>query len=188
MHRMVLLPANAEHAVVAVPLRDGSYTVGRGPGCDIVINDKSISRRHARLVLNGSTLIVSDLRSQNGTFLGEEQVDSTQVLIGQVIRFGAAPFRVALESCDSLASRCDADDETVKRSKPETSYDGGQLTASQKRVYDLLLDGISEAEIAARLDLSVNTVHTHVSAIYARFGVHSRAELLARCLRANSSP
>ncbi|MFO1095867.1 MAG: FHA domain-containing protein [Planctomycetaceae bacterium] len=188
MHRMVLLPADNEVAAVAVSLRDGCYTVGRGVSCDIVVNDNSVSRLHARLVLNGSVLSITDLRSQNGTFVDEERVHSSQVRIGQVIRFGAAPFRLALESSDSLASRCDDDDETAKRSKRETACDCRQLTVSQKRVYDLLLDGISEAEIAARLDLSINTVYAHVGAIYSRFGVHSRSELLARCLRAKGSP
>ncbi|MFO1092416.1 MAG: FHA domain-containing protein [Planctomycetaceae bacterium] len=188
MHRMVLLPADEEDAAVAVRLRDGSYTVGRGVWCDIVINDSSVSREHARLVLNGAVLTITDLRSQNGTFVGNERIHSSQVRLGQVIRFGAAPFRLALESSESLESRCDDDDETTKRSNPDTSCNGVQLTASQKRVFDLLLKGVSETEIANRLDLSVNTVHTHVSAIYSRFGVHSRAELLARCLRANGSP
>jgi DNA-binding NarL/FixJ family response regulator len=42
--------------------------------------------------------------------------------------------------------------------------------------------GRSEKEVAAALRLSPHTVHDHVKALYRHFGVHSRSELLARCL------
>ncbi len=44
----------------------------------------------------------------------------------------------------------------------------------------LLLEGASEKQIVARLDLSPHTVHDHVKRLYRRFHVNSRAQLLAR--------
>jgi DNA-binding CsgD family transcriptional regulator len=44
----------------------------------------------------------------------------------------------------------------------------------------LLMRGHSEKEIAARLDVSRNTVHKYVTALYRRFTMTSRAELMAR--------
>jgi DNA-binding CsgD family transcriptional regulator len=46
-------------------------------------------------------------------------------------------------------------------------------------VLRLLLSGLSEKQIAARLDLSRHTVHNHVKEIYRVVGVQSRAELMA---------
>lgn len=42
-----------------------------------------------------------------------------------------------------------------------------------------LLEGLSEKQIASRLGISKNTVHTYVKAVYATFHVSSRSELLA---------
>ena len=46
-----------------------------------------------------------------------------------------------------------------------------------------LVEGDSEKQIGSRLGLSVATVHQYVTLLYRRFGVHSRAQLLAHVLR-----
>lgn len=45
-----------------------------------------------------------------------------------------------------------------------------------------LLEGDSEKQLAARLQLSLPTAHQYVTALYRRFGVHSRAQLLSHVL------
>lgn len=52
-----------------------------------------------------------------------------------------------------------------------------------KSVLSELLSGDSEKEIANRLGLSRHTVHEYVKTIYARLGVCSRSELMARWIR-----
>ncbi len=54
------------------------------------------------------------------------------------------------------------------------------LAPRQRQTLELLLDGKSEKEIALRLAISRHTVHVYVKLLYKRFGVSSRAELLAR--------
>jgi pSer/pThr/pTyr-binding forkhead associated (FHA) protein len=49
----------------------GSLTIGRSRSAEIFIDDPSISRRHALLHV-GSTLLLQDLGSQNGTRIGAE--------------------------------------------------------------------------------------------------------------------
>ena len=51
----------------------------------------------------------------------------------------------------------------------------------------LLLEGQTEKQVAARLQLSPATVHQYVTALYRRFGVRSRAELMAQAIRRLSS-
>jgi DNA-binding NarL/FixJ family response regulator len=48
---------------------------------------------------------------------------------------------------------------------------------------DCLLDGDGEKQVAARLALSLPTVHQYVTALYRHFGVSSRAELVAHFIR-----
>lgn len=54
------------------------------------------------------------------------------------------------------------------------------LSAREAQVARLLCENRSVNYICASLDLSRSTVKTHVSHVYAKFGVHSRDELVAR--------
>ena len=54
-----------------------------------------------------------------------------------------------------------------------------ELSPRQREVLTLLLRGSSVKEIARELDIKANTVNEHVKALHERFGVSSRAELLA---------
>jgi DNA-binding NarL/FixJ family response regulator len=48
------------------------------------------------------------------------------------------------------------------------------------------LAGLSEKQVAAKLQVSRHTVHTHVRQIYRSLKVRSRAELLARFVQQRS--
>jgi DNA-binding CsgD family transcriptional regulator len=50
------------------------------------------------------------------------------------------------------------------------------LTSRQLEVLELLAEGLSDAEIAGRLVLSVRTASNHVAAVLDKLGVHTRAE------------
>jgi DNA-binding NarL/FixJ family response regulator len=54
--------------------------------------------------------------------------------------------------------------------------DVGGLTDREREVLVLIADGKSNAEIAATLFVSINTVKTHVTNIYAKLGVRRRTE------------
>ena len=60
------------------------------------------------------------------------------------------------------------------------------LSRREGETLSLLLEGLSDKEIAARLTISRYTVNQYTKAIYARFGVHSRASLLARVLKGDA--
>jgi hypothetical protein len=55
-----------------------------------------------------------------------------------------------------------------------------EVSPSLQPTLELLLEGSSEGEIVAKLNLSPHTVHDHVKRLYRRFHVNSRAQLLAR--------
>jgi DNA-binding NarL/FixJ family response regulator len=56
------------------------------------------------------------------------------------------------------------------------------LTARQAEVVALLLQGMTNAEIAEALVVDVNTVKTHLRHIYKTLGVRSRSQVLAKLL------
>jgi DNA-binding NarL/FixJ family response regulator len=61
-------------------------------------------------------------------------------------------------------------------SMPSSALDG--LTARETDVLLLVAQGLSNAEIATRLDMGVPTTKTHVSRILAKLGVRDRAQLV----------
>ena len=52
-----------------VRLRSGDNLIGRLPWATVTIDSLQVSRRHARIIVDGSTAILEDLGSRNGTFL-----------------------------------------------------------------------------------------------------------------------
>ena len=58
--------------------------------------------------------------------------------------------------------------------RPSTAADPTGLTARQLEVLGLLADGLSNAQIAARLTVSAKTVDHHVSAVLGKLGVPTR--------------
>ncbi|MGB4862571.1 MAG: FHA domain-containing protein, partial [Tepidiformaceae bacterium] len=52
-----------------------SSVVGRGEGANILIDDFSISRRHARLTIDSGRLLIEDLGSVGGTFVDGERLE-----------------------------------------------------------------------------------------------------------------
>jgi DNA-binding NarL/FixJ family response regulator len=57
---------------------------------------------------------------------------------------------------------------------------GGELTASERRVAELVAQGLSNSQVAATLVVSPRTVEAHLTRIYAKLQVRSRLELARR--------
>ncbi len=64
--------------------------------------------------------------------------------------------------------------------RPATRAHPAGLTAREVEVHDLVVDGLSNSDIAARLHLSRRTVEHHVSSVLAKCGVTARSEARAK--------
>lgn len=87
-----LIPASGAPVVIG---QDVSV-VGREPGCEVFVNDGSVSRRHARIERRGAAYFVVDEGSANGTYLDSQRVADALLRPGQEVRFGAVAFRVEI--------------------------------------------------------------------------------------------
>ena len=71
------------------PLEKEEILLGRDLANDIPISDPEVSRRHARFIMQGESIMVEDLGSTNGTFLNGQRISSAQQLrVGDVITLG----------------------------------------------------------------------------------------------------
>lgn len=70
-------------------LGDGPLTIGRGPDCEVHIDDEYVSTRHAVLTRTDDTWYVEDLGSTNGTFVGGSRIHrQTSLATGVQFRVG----------------------------------------------------------------------------------------------------
>ena len=80
-----------------VQLSDEPITFGSAPNCDLVLSDKTVSRRHAMAVLEGEEVIVRDLGSTNGTFIQGSRFKEITVSFGAEIKVGRTVIKFVPE-------------------------------------------------------------------------------------------
>jgi transcriptional regulator with PAS, ATPase and Fis domain len=88
--RHLLVIGRTAVAIHPLPER-AEIVVGRSRGVDLVIDDRSVSRRHARLVVEPDRVTVADLGSANGTRIGHQPVGEEPAAItpGEPFHLGA---------------------------------------------------------------------------------------------------
>lgn len=80
-----------------IKVEAGEFAIGRGPDNDLEVPDSRLSRRHARISTFGSSFVISDLGSSNGTDLnGRRLKESSALSDGDVVDFGGG-LRVKIE-------------------------------------------------------------------------------------------
>ena len=69
-------------------LKPGEILIGRSSQSQIHIDHESVSRRHARLILSESGVVLSDLGSTNGSYVNDEPVSERALGNGDLIKVG----------------------------------------------------------------------------------------------------
>lgn len=68
---------------------DDSIRIGRAPDCDVIIDDDTVSKLHARIEWKNEHAVIEDLNSSNGTFLNTVRLRDRQPLKdNDVLAFG----------------------------------------------------------------------------------------------------
>ena len=71
----------------------------------------------------------------------------------------------------------------LPRLRRQAGGSGAELTEREREILDLLATGLSNADIARQLTISVHTVRNHVANLSAKLGAHSKLEVLAIAVR-----
>jgi pSer/pThr/pTyr-binding forkhead associated (FHA) protein len=94
-------------AILPLVAEDRGYLVGRGTDCDLLLADADVSRDHVRLELRSSSVLVRDLGTKNGTWIGDARVpNGTDVVWKRVHMMKIGRTVLALEEPlgDALAT------------------------------------------------------------------------------------
>ena len=94
----------------------------------------------------------------------------------------------ALELFDELGAARWAEQAAAELARiPGRGPASSELTETERRVAELVVTGLSNKEVAARLFVTVRTVEANLSKVYAKLGVRSRTELANRLGRRDLS-
>jgi len=101
--RLVCLTDGREYTIGSAPL-----VIGREAGCDIVVPNKDVSRRHAEIFASPQGYVLVD-SSTNGTFVNADRVEAQRVLArADVIRIGDHEFRFYADRIPDVPSLVNA--------------------------------------------------------------------------------
>lgn len=150
-------------------------------------------------------IVISHMRARLGPYRAEkEQVRMVSNPGPKIDRIAVSGFHVehfvSERDASPIAVRCDCAvgrDHTydewheaqdlpgmapVLDSRLPTAEGKALLTLRELSVLDGLLDGCSTPQLAARFDVSVNTVKSHLGSIYRKLAVSNRAEAVKAAL------
>jgi two-component system, NtrC family, sensor kinase len=91
MARLCLLDENGAMAK-QWELGESPLAIGRADIADVVINDDSLSRRHFEIVRQGTDFLLTDLNSQNGTWVDGKPAQTTKLRHHDCILAGRTLF------------------------------------------------------------------------------------------------
>ena len=102
----------------------GPHIIGSSAECDLIVDDRTISRRHARLLVSDGGVSIEDLGSTNGTAVdGAKVTDEVPLHHEAEIKLGRVFLRI-LKDAESVPS------ETVEESDLEKE----ELEEAQRRL------------------------------------------------------
>lgn len=91
--KYALLIVSGKEAGKVLDVDKTVVTVGRS-GCDLLVDDPELSRRHARVEFKGDDVILKDLGSTNGTYVDDEPI--SEVHIENRAKFRVGSHEIAL--------------------------------------------------------------------------------------------
>jgi pSer/pThr/pTyr-binding forkhead associated (FHA) protein len=81
-------------AATAHEIQQAQLVIGRSSGCELVLADDTVSRRHAELFTEDGRWLLRDLDSSNGTWLNGRRIVEAEVRRGDVLHLGGCRLRL----------------------------------------------------------------------------------------------
>lgn len=139
-----------------VPINTTPFRVGRRSSNNLTISNRTVSGKHAELVVDGGQLLVRDINSTNGTFINGKRVRSVSpVEEGDVIHFGKVRFHVLRnrESASRATLAFDAEGDAIAHLQFASLWESDGLTPHFQPIVQLSDQKIVAFESLARSPL-----------------------------------
>jgi pSer/pThr/pTyr-binding forkhead associated (FHA) protein len=99
-HRLVLVVTAGNSPGTEIELTSPRMIFGRGPGVDVQVADKSMSRQHFSVEIVGGGARACDLGSTNGLTVNGKRADCADLSHGDRLRAGEHEFRFLIEEVE----------------------------------------------------------------------------------------
>ncbi|WNB87480.1 response regulator transcription factor [Cellulomonas sp. ATA003] len=188
-----------DHEVVR---RGISEVVQRTEGMTVVAEAGSVSEGVRRATLVRPQVMLVDLQLPDGSGIDilravREALPETRAVVltsfddddalAAALEAGAAAYvlksvhgaEIAQVIRSVAAGRTLLDERTITRRRAGHDDPAGDLTPSERKVVDLIGEGLSNREIGERLGVSEKTVKNHVTAVLAKMGLQRRTQVTA---------
>ncbi|MBQ2620911.1 MAG: FHA domain-containing protein [Thermoguttaceae bacterium] len=132
--KLVVHGGKNEGAVIAI--NKSPFIIGRLPECNLRIESKALSRRHAQIDVSDGSVTVKDLGSTNGTFVdGKKITEPVELKNGQSLRVGPleTTVQISAEMHGAKNPKVASVKEAVNRvanSKQNAAADDGEIDLS----------------------------------------------------------
>ncbi len=149
------------------PIGD-ALLIGRGDHCDLVLDDDTVSNDHLEVTCRGSTYLVADLGSRNGTLLNGSVLDKpTRLSPGDVLQVG--PFRLEADLPKTVRTR---PRKAIPVSLTEEEREVARALVALYREEDTFAARpATKREIAERLHVSESTAQRRLRNLAGKLGV-----------------
>ncbi|MCB9522968.1 MAG: FHA domain-containing protein [Myxococcales bacterium] len=114
--RLVVVSSNL--AGEDFPLDRREVILGRTDENDVVINHRSISRNHAKVIVRDGTFTIIDLASSNGVKVNGEAFGTSALVNGDIIELGHVKLRFVAPGDDYVFTPADIDDVEIEAGLP----------------------------------------------------------------------
>ena len=188
-----------DHEVVRRGIAD---VVDRSDGLSVVAEAGSVAEAKRRAALVRPEVALVDLQLPDGTgidiitWLRTELPETRSVVLtsfddddalASALHAGAKAFLLksvrGAEIADVIravaAGRTLLDERTVTRRRVDHDDPTAELTPSERKILDLIGDGLSNREIGERLGVAEKTVKNHITALLSKMGLQRRTQVAA---------
>jgi pSer/pThr/pTyr-binding forkhead associated (FHA) protein len=171
----IVAPGPQEHWLF--PAGTAAIRIGRAPESDVILSDPSVSRTHARILVEPGECRIEDSGSRLGVYVNAEKIDTPTVLAngdyigvgGVLLRFDAEMARSAAHPAAIAAMLSVADAAAPMQTRRQVALTAGAHAIGRNARCDIVLENLELAAVEAIL--SIEPEACRIAPIYGAAGV-----------------
>jgi pSer/pThr/pTyr-binding forkhead associated (FHA) protein len=187
----IVAPGPREHWLF--PASTAAIRIGRAPESDLILADPSVSRTHARIVVEPGECRIEDSGSRLGVYVNAEKIDTPRVLAnGDYIGLGGVLLRFDADTAGSAAHPAAiagmvsiADAATPKQTRRQVALSAGAHAIGRNARCDIVLENLELAAVEAILSIEPDA--WRMAPIYGAAGVMVDGKRLTGPMRLDDS-